>query len=107
VVDPQTRSIKVQAEMDNRAGRFRPDMFGSIHHIESTAATVVVPAAAVVETDGRAVVYVETAPGRFEQRDVTLGRPAGDVVRVVGGLHAGEIVAVDGVMLLNGLVKRS
>jgi membrane fusion protein, heavy metal efflux system len=107
VVDPQTRSIKVQAEVDNRAGRFRPDMFGSIHHIESTAATVVVPAAAVVESDGRAVVYVETAPGRFEQRDVTLGRPAGDVVRIVGGLRAGEIVAVDGVMLLNGLVKRS
>jgi len=28
-------------------------------------------------------------------------------VRIVGGLRAGEIVAVDGVMLLNGLVQRS
>ena len=35
-VDPQTRTVKVHAEMDNRQGRFRPEMFGSIHHIEST-----------------------------------------------------------------------
>ena len=106
-VDPQTRSIKVQAEVDNRAGRFRPEMFGSIHHIESTAPTVVVPAGAVVQSDGQAVVYVETAPGRFEQREVTLGGASGDVVRIARGLKAGEVVAVDGVMLLNGLVKRT
>ena len=36
IVDPQTRTVKVQAVIDNRDGRFRPDMFGSIHHIEST-----------------------------------------------------------------------
>jgi membrane fusion protein, heavy metal efflux system len=33
-VDPQTRTVKVHAEMDNPLGRFRPEMFGSIHHIE-------------------------------------------------------------------------
>ena len=105
VVDPQTRTVKVQAEMDNRAGRFRPEMYGSIHHIEAIAKTPVVPAGAVVETsDGRSVVFVETAPGRFEQRQVSVGRRAGDVVRVTGGVTPGERVAVDGVMLLKGLV---
>lgn len=107
VVDPQTRTVKVQAEMDNHAGRFRPEMFGSIHHIESVAKTPVVPAGAVIEdNDGRSVVFVETAPGRFEQRHVTTGRPAGDVVRVVGGVTPGERVVVDGVMLLKGLLRR-
>ena len=108
IVDSQTRTVKVQAEMDNRGGRFRPEMYGSIHHIESVAKTLVVPIGAVVEnTDSHTIVFVETSPGRFEQRDVSLGKRAGDVVRVVSGLEPGDIVVVDGVMLLRGLVKHT
>ncbi|OLC79824.1 MAG: hypothetical protein AUH72_13445 [Acidobacteria bacterium 13_1_40CM_4_65_8] len=107
-VDPQTRTVKVQAEMDNRGGRFRPEMYGSIHHIESVAKTLVVPIGAVVEnTDSRTIVFVETSPGRFEQRDVSVGKRAGDVVRVLSGLRPGDIVVVDGVMLLKGLVRHT
>jgi multidrug efflux pump subunit AcrA (membrane-fusion protein) len=64
-----------------------------------------VPSAAVVERDIGSVVFVETAPGRFVQRRVTLGARAGDVVRVTSGVEAGEVVVVDGVMLLKNLVK--
>jgi cobalt-zinc-cadmium efflux system membrane fusion protein len=107
VVDPQTRTVKVQAEMDNRAGRFRPEMYGSIHHIEAIARTMVVPAGAIVENnDGGTIAFVETAPGRFEQRTVNIGRRAGDFIRVTGGLQPGDIVAVDGVMLLKGMLRR-
>jgi cobalt-zinc-cadmium efflux system membrane fusion protein len=106
-VDPQTRSVKVQAEMNNRDGRLRPEMYGTIHHVESTAKTTVVPIGAVVQNENESVVFVETAPGRFEQRSVTLGKRAGSVVRVASGVKAGEVVAVDGVMLLKGLVKRT
>ncbi len=106
-VDPQTRAVKVQAELDNRDGRLRPEMFGSIHHIESVAKATVVPATAVIQTDVHAAVFVETAPGRFEQREVTLGTRAGDLVRVVAGVSPGERVVTDGVMLLKGLLKRT
>jgi cobalt-zinc-cadmium efflux system membrane fusion protein len=102
-VDPQTRTVKVQAEMDNRRGGLRPEMYGSIHHIASTAPTAVVPAGAVLESDQHAVVFVETAPGRFEQRDVSIGAHVGDLVRVTKGVKAGDLVVVDGAMLLKGL----
>jgi len=104
-VDPQTRTVKVQAELDNRKGRFRPEMFGSIHHIDATAKTPVVPAGAVVRAGDQTTVFVETAPGRFESRKVTLGSPAGDVVRIVSGVSTGESVVVDGAMLLQGLLR--
>jgi cobalt-zinc-cadmium efflux system membrane fusion protein len=107
VVDPQTRTVKVQAEMDNRDGRFRPEMYGSIHHIESVAKTTVVPAGAVIaNNDGHNVVFVETSPGTFEQRSVSTGARAGEVVRVMNGVKPGDTVAVDGVMLLKGLLRR-
>jgi cobalt-zinc-cadmium efflux system membrane fusion protein len=104
-VDPQTRTVKVQAAMPNPHGRFRPEMYGSIHHIESTARMTVIPAAAVVRSGDRTVVFLERAPGHFEQRAVTIGKPAGTAVRVLSGLKPGDSIVVDGVMLLQGLVK--
>ncbi|HEY2151178.1 MAG TPA: efflux RND transporter periplasmic adaptor subunit [Vicinamibacterales bacterium] len=106
-VDPQTRTVKVQAEMDNREGRFRPEMYGSIHHVESTAPMTVIPYAAVVQDGNRAVVFVEQTPGQFQERTVSIGKRAGDVVRVVSGVKPGDSVVVDGVMLLKGLLKRT
>jgi cobalt-zinc-cadmium efflux system membrane fusion protein len=106
-VDPQTRTVKVQAELENRGGRLRPEMFGSIHHIEATARVPVVPAGAVIHNGDQASLFVETAPGRFEQRKVTLGPPAGDVVRIVDGVSPGDSVVVDGAMLLQGMLRPS
>jgi len=106
-VDPQTRTVKVQAEMDNRAGRFRPEMYGSIHHIESTVKATVVPAGAVIRSGDQTILFVETAPGRFERRQVSLGPRAGDMVRVLSGVSAGDSIVADGAMLLQGLLGRT
>ena len=106
-VDAQTRTVKVQAELDNSHGRFRPEMYGSIHHIESTRPTPVVPAGAVIQSGERSTVFVETVAGRFERRPVIVGARAGDVIRVVSGLSQGDTVVVDGAMLLQGLLRRT
>src|SRR5262249_42661156 len=106
-LDPQTRTVKVQAELDNSHGRLRPEMYGSIHHIEATKPTTVVPAGAVIQSGEHSTVLGETAAGRFERRSVNIGARAGDVVRVVNGLSPGDTVVVDGAMLLQGLLRRS
>ncbi len=99
-VDPQTRTIKVRAEMDNAKRRFRPEMFCSIRHTEGMRSMPVLPVGAVVQDEGRSSVFVEQAPGRFRQVDVTLGQRSGDVVAVTHGVKAGDRVVVDGAMLL-------
>ena len=106
-VDPQTRSVKVQAVLKNPDGRFRPEMYGSIHHVESTASMTVIPYAALVQDGERTVVFVEQAPGQFVERDVTVGKRAGDVVRILDGVSPGDSIVVDGAMLLAGLAKRT
>jgi cobalt-zinc-cadmium efflux system membrane fusion protein len=102
MLDPQTRTLKVHAEIPNPSGRFRPEMFGSIRHSGSVRSLPVVPLAAVVQEYGRSVVFVERGPGRFERRQITSGPRSGNVVAVLDGLKVDERVVVDGAMLLKG-----
>lgn len=106
-VDPQTRTVKVRAEMQNPHGRFLPEMFGTIHHIESTMTVPVLPAGAVVQGEPHSLVFVEQSPGRFRQTEVTIGKRLGDRVPILVGLEAGARVVVDGVMLLKGKLPPS
>jgi membrane fusion protein, heavy metal efflux system len=99
-VDPQTRTIKVRAEMDNAHERFRPEMFGTIRHTEETRVVPVIPTGAVVQGDGRTVAFVEKGPGRFLPVEVKVGDRTGGVLPVLAGLRAGDRVVVDGAMLL-------
>ncbi|HUS08763.1 MAG TPA: efflux RND transporter periplasmic adaptor subunit [Bryobacteraceae bacterium] len=102
-VDPQTRTIKVNAEVDNSRGRFRPEMYCRIHHVDSTAQRPIVPSAAVIQSDSQNAVYLERSPGIFELAPVTLGARLKDSVAVLKGVQAGDRVVVDGAMLLKGL----
>ena len=99
-VDPQTRTVKVRAELDNSRGRLRPEMFGAIKHTESKRLLPAVPAGAVVQGDGKTVVFVERAPGRFQPVSVETGQRMGDSLPILSGLQAGARVVVDGAMLL-------
>ena len=99
-VDPTTRTIKVRAEMSNARGLFRPEMYGTIRHVESTAVLPVVPASAVVQGDGQNIVYREISQGTFEPVAVKLGNREGDRIGVLQGLKSGDRIIVDGVMLL-------
>jgi len=99
-VDPQTRTIKVHAEMDNAHGRLRPEMFCTIRHTEALRRLPVAPPAAVVQEGGKTVVWAERGAGRFEPVEVKTETPAGDRIPILSGLRAGDRVVVDGAMLL-------
>jgi cobalt-zinc-cadmium efflux system membrane fusion protein len=99
-VDPQTRTIKVRAEMDNSHGKLRPEMYGTIRHTDKVRTLPVVPVGAVVQGDGRSSVWVEKGPGRFRPVEVKTGERLGDLLPVLSGLKAGDRVVVDGAMLL-------
>lgn len=99
-VDPQTRTVKVRAELPNTNGRLKPEMFGRIQLAEQTEPRPTVPAAAVVAAAGQTLVWREIRPGLFEKIAVTAGPQLGDRIAVLEGLKAGDRVVVDGVMLL-------
>ena len=101
-LDPQTRTVKVRAELNNSSGRFRPEMYGRIRYTEIKKPMPLVNERAVYHADGNTVVFVEQAPGRFMRREVTLGKRVGDKLIIESGLKPGERVVVEGVIYLMG-----
>jgi cobalt-zinc-cadmium efflux system membrane fusion protein len=99
-VDPQTRTIKVRAEMDNSHGRLRPEMFGTIRHSDTVRTTPVLPSAAVVQDGGKSIVWVERSKGRFVPVQVQTGGRVGEKVAILAGVKAGDRAVTDGAMLL-------
>jgi len=99
-LDPKTRTIKVMIELDNPRGRFKPEMFGRIRHLEAVRETPALPVGAIIQDGGKNIIYVEQSKGRFEAREVVTGHRSGGLAPIVRGAKPGERIVVDGVMLL-------
>ena len=99
-VDPQTRTVKVSAELSNPQGRLRPEMYGQIRHVGAMAKLPVIPAGAVIQNEGSSMVYREVSPGVFEPVTITVGDRVGDRIVVRSGISAGDRIVTEGVLLL-------
>ncbi|QDT44148.1 Cation efflux system protein CusB precursor [Gimesia alba] len=66
-----------------------------------------VPRSAILMAGDHSVVYVETKPGRFELRNVTLGSLLGDTAVILEGVNPGEKVATAGNFLIDSQMQLS
>ena len=66
---------------------------------------VTVPRDSVLLTGEQGVIYVETEPGRFEIRRVTVGAMNDDDAIIVEGMAAGETVATNGNFLIDSQMQ--
>src|SRR5574343_426521 len=100
-IDPETRTVLVRTELDNRAGRLKPAMLASMLIEAKPVERLVVPASAVVRQNDEDHVFVAEGDGAFRLVKVKLGPEQGGVRAVLGGLKGGERVVVDGAFHLN------
>jgi cobalt-zinc-cadmium efflux system membrane fusion protein len=100
-VNPKTRRVTVRCQVPNPDQRLKPDMYaqGTLSAGEPRP-VLAVPSAAVQEIDGKPLVFVKTARGSFERRDVTVGAETEGWVEVRSGVKEGEAVATTGSFLL-------
>ncbi len=103
VVDPNTRTIKVRAWVNNEDRRLKPEMFARLHlDVGEATAFISVPKEAVLEVDGKQFVYIEESPGRYTKRAVKVSPVSQDQVRVLEGLSPGQRIVVKGAVLIKG-----
>jgi len=100
VVDPDSRTVKVRTEVANSDGRLKPDMFANVEIITDVSSSAIsVPQSAVLEDDGKSVVFVSEG-NAYQKRQVQTGIKTGDLIEIIDGLKAGEKVVVKGNYLL-------
>ncbi len=79
--------------------------YGYVDQPVAQPASIVVPRSAVLMAGNHSVVYVETEPGRFELRSLTLGAILRDEVIVIDGVKPGELVATAGNFLIDSQMQ--
>jgi membrane fusion protein, heavy metal efflux system len=102
LVDPVTHRLTVRAEIDNRDGALKPEMFANFRILTGDAAeSPAVPEAAVVYEGNAAHVWVVAGEGLLAYRAIRIGRSNGGLVEVLEGLKPGERVVTKGGLFID------
>ena len=92
-VNRETRTARVRIELANPDVALLPDMYvdADIDTADSKS-VLAVPDSSVLDTGSRQAVLVDKGEGRYEPREVKLGRRGGGYIEVREGLADGEAV---------------
>jgi Cu(I)/Ag(I) efflux system membrane fusion protein len=99
-LDMKTRTGRFRVELVNQQLELRPGMYASIELGSAEETRVQVPAAAVVYTGPRRLVFVDLGQGRFRPQEIRVGSEANGMYEVIAGLSPGDMVATSGVFLI-------
>jgi RND family efflux transporter MFP subunit len=100
-VSATSRTLTVEAEIENSSGALKPGQFATVRILEPRAEpAVLVPARAVVTQAGVSRVFV-IKDGHAEQRLVQTGQHEGDLIEIRNGVTADEQVATSNVEMLS------
>ncbi len=97
VVDPVTRTVPILFEFENPDRQLRIGTAVRVRlYTGVPAGRLAVPAAAVIDDQGRPVVYVQAGGETFVRRFVETGTRDGDWLAITSGLDAGERIVTRG-----------
>src|SRR6266702_1902839 len=106
-VSASSRTLTVEAEIDNGSGALKPGQFGTVRILlPQSEAAVLVPQRALRTISGATYVFV-IKNSHAEQRLVQSGQTEGDLVEIKSGVAADEVVATSNVdQLSDGIIIR-
>jgi membrane fusion protein (multidrug efflux system) len=101
-MDPMTRTREARIFVENRDHALKPGMFGEIRIImNEKRGAVTIPSSAVVDRDGRSLVYLVGADGNAVELEPSIGIVEGERLSVNSGVKPGDQVVVIGQQNLN------
>jgi len=98
----ETRTARARVELPNPDGLLRGDMYADVE-IEAAggAKVLAVPESAVIDTGTRQVVILDKGEGRFQPREVTLGRRGEGFAEIRKGVGEGDRVVTSALFLID------
>lgn len=95
-MDPATRTLLAEVDVDNRSGDLLPGSYTEVHlNVSSAAPALIVPVSALIlEPDGLHVAIVDSTQHVHIVR-VVPGRDSGSTMEILGGLAPGQSVVTN------------
>jgi Cu(I)/Ag(I) efflux system membrane fusion protein len=101
-LNAQTRTARLRIEVPNPDEALRPEMYVDAEVETGTSDPVIaVPESAVLDSGSLQAVLVDKGDGRFEPREVKLGRHGGGYVEITQGVTEGEAVVTSANFLID------
>jgi RND family efflux transporter MFP subunit len=100
-----TRTLAIEAEVPNEAGRLRPGMFARAEIVTDEALSIVVPHSALVVFAGVEKLLV-VKDGKVREQRVRSGRRIDDRIEIVEGVDTGDLVITSPGGLAEGATVR-
>lgn len=101
-LNAQTRTARLRVELPNPDELLRPEMYVDAEIETGTPDPVLaVPESAVLDDGARQTVLIDMGDGRFEPRQVKLGRRGGGYVEITKGVTEGEAVVTSANFLID------
>ena len=98
----QTRTARIRVELPNPDELLRPEMYVDAEIETGTPDPVLaVPESAVLDSGARQAVLIDKGDGRFEPRQVKLGRRGGGYVEITNGVAEGDAVVTSANFLID------
>jgi len=94
-LDPKTRTLLAEADLDNRDGSFLAGGFVQVSLKVKASSRFAVPTEAVVLREGKSQAAVLQADGRVRFQTLQLGEEEDQRIRVLGGLQPGDTVVLN------------
>jgi Cu(I)/Ag(I) efflux system membrane fusion protein/cobalt-zinc-cadmium efflux system membrane fusion protein len=97
-----TRTARVSIELANPGRSLRADMYAEVtFEVPAARNVIAVPENAVIHSGERNIVVLDQGGGRFQVREVTLGRNGNRLWEVSAGVNEGERVVISSQFLID------
>lgn len=103
MLDQATRSVEVIVECDNKDGRMKPFMYGSVQLTDKATEVILVPSSAILQHQDQNYVIVALGDNKFRKTPVAVESVAGDKIVVTSGIAVGDEIITVGAFYLLGV----
>jgi len=101
-LNADTRTVRVRIELNNKDEALLPEMYADVDiEVGSGAPLLTVPESALIDTGTRQVVILDKGNGRFEPREVRVGRRGNNLVEIRSGIDEGDQVVISANFLID------
>ena len=100
VLNPQTRSVMIRAELANADGFLRADMYANMNLQIELGERLVVPDQAVIYAGDQRIVFIDKGNGRLLPSKIKTGLRNEEMIEVLDGLAGGDVIVTSGNFLL-------